>query len=88
MPSRFSRALATAATAALLTVSTAAAAAPARNPAAQLSVTKARAATPAGTKSRLGADIAGSTLINIGILAALVAGVLLIVADDGDSDSN
>lgn len=72
--------------AALLTVSTAAAAAPA-NPAASLSVT--RAATPAAKgSSKIGAAVPTATFINIGILAALVAVVLVATGGDDDSDSN
>ncbi|WP_066710562.1 hypothetical protein, partial [Sphingomonas adhaesiva] len=64
------------------------AAAPA-NPAASLSVAKsARAAAPAARSSKIGADVPGSTLINIGILAALVAGVLVATGSGNDSDSN
>ena len=72
--------------AALITVSTAAAAAPApANRAAPLSV--ARAASPAAKSSKIGASVPSATLINIGILAALTAGVLLLTGGD-DSDSN
>ncbi len=84
MKSRFARTLATTAAAALLTVSTGAAAAP--NRAAPLALAKspaARAGTATANKSRLGADVAGSTLINIGILAALSVLVLTVVASDG-----
>ena len=91
MKTRFARTLATMATAAVLTVSTTAVAAPARS-AASLSLAKAptlRAATVTRGKSRLGADIATSTFINIGILAALTVVVLTVVADGEDSpDSN
>jgi hypothetical protein len=74
--------------AALLTVSTAAAAAPAPvNPAASLSV---RASAPAAKSSKIGANVPGSTLINIGILAVIVAVVLVATGggDDDNSDSN
>ncbi|WP_375273161.1 hypothetical protein [Sphingomonas sp.] len=73
--------------AALLTVSTAAAAAPApANPAASLSV---RAATPTAKASKIGAEVPRSTLINIGILAVIIVGVLVAVGGDDDSaDSN
>ena len=52
-----------------------------------LSVAHARAAAPtkAGEKIAAGPK---ATIINIGILAALVAVVLLVVADDDSSDSN
>ncbi|WP_374944311.1 hypothetical protein [Sphingomonas sp.] len=90
MKTRFARALATIATAAFMTVSTVAAAAPAHNPAAALSVSKSPAARPAtaGNKSRLGADIAGSTLISIGILAALVVIVLVATGGNGNDSPN
>ncbi|MEH3158812.1 MAG: hypothetical protein PGN08_07630 [Sphingomonas taxi] len=66
-------------------VAASAAPAPAANPAAKLSV--ARAAAPSKGQSKLGASVPGTTLISIGILAALVVGVL--VATGGDSsDSN
>ncbi len=72
--------------AALLTVSTAAAAAPApTNPAASLSV---RAATPAAKASKIGAQVPGTTLINIGILAVIVAVVLVATDGGSNSDSN
>ena len=81
------RALAAFAGAAILAapVAAQAAPAPAANPAAKLSV--ARAAAPSAHGSKLGAAVPGTTLISIGILAALVVGVL--VATGGDnSDSN
>ncbi|MGP7794676.1 hypothetical protein [Sphingomonas sp. CLY1604] len=59
--------------------------APAANPAASLSV--ARAAAPSAGKNNLGASVPGTTLISIGILAALVVGVLVATGGD-DSDSN
>ena len=62
-----------------------AAPAPAANPAAKLSV--ARAAAPSAHGSKLGASVPGTTLISIGILAALVVGVLVATGGD-DSDSN
>ena len=74
--------------AALLTASTAAAAAPAPvNPAASLSV---RASAPAAKSSKIGANVPGTTLINIGILAVIVAVVLVATGgdDDDNSDSN
>ncbi|HEX8486747.1 hypothetical protein [Sphingomonas sp.] len=86
MKTRLARALATLATTAFLTISTAAAAAP--NPAASLSVAKsARAGTTTAGKSRLGGALGGATLINIGILAALSVLVLTVVADDDGDDS-
>ena len=71
---------------ALVTATTAQAAAPASaaNPAAKLSV--ARAAAPAAHGSRLGADVPTGTLISIGVLAALVA--IVLVATKESSDSN
>jgi hypothetical protein len=80
--------LATAAAAAMLTGTTAAAAAaaPAANPAASLSLAgPARAGSPANHGNRLGAEISTTTLISIGILAALV--VIVLVATDGGDDS-
>lgn len=71
---------------ALLAAPVAASAAPAANPAASLSV--ARAAAPASSKSHLGASVPGTTLISIGILAALVVGVLVATGGSDDSDSN
>ena len=72
----------------LLSLSTVAAAAPA-NPAASLSVAKsARAAAPAAKSSKIGAAVPGTTLISIGILAALTVGVLVATGGDDDSDSN
>jgi hypothetical protein len=82
----FKRLLTAAAGTALLAAPVAASAAPAANPAASLSVS--RAATPASSKSHLGAAIPGTTLISIGILAALVVGVLVATGGDDDSDSN
>ena len=63
-----------------------ASAAPAANPAAKLSVT--RAAAPTKGSSKLGAAVPGTTLISIGVLAALVVGVLVATGGDNDSDSN
>ena len=74
-----------AAATAMLATPTLAAAAP--NPAASLSLSKSsavRAAAPAGAKSKLGASVPGTTLISIGILAALT-GIVLLVADNGDA---
>jgi hypothetical protein len=67
------------------TATTASAAAPAANPAASLSV--ARASAPAAHASRIGADVPTTTLISIGILAALVAIVLVATNDDDEADS-
>jgi len=67
-------------------VAASAATAPAANPAASLSVT--RAAAPAGHGNKLGASVGSATLINIGILAALVVGVLVATGGSSDSDSN
>ena len=80
-----------AAASALLAMSTAAAAAPvatapAANRAAALSV--ARAPSTAAKASRIGAEVTTPTLISIGILAVLTAGVLVLTSDDDDSDSN
>lgn len=87
MMQRFTKSIAAAAGTAMLVLSTAAAAAPAANPAASLSVAaSARAAAPAAKSSRIGASVSGATLISIGILAALTAVVL--VATKEDSDSN
>ena len=78
--------LAAAAGAALMTATTATAAeAPRANPAAKLSVT--RAAAPQATASRIGAEVSTGTLLSIGVLAALVVGVLVATGGD-DSDSN
>lgn len=86
--SRFTKLIAAAASTALLGLSTAAAAAPAATPAASLSV--ARQSTPTAHGSRLGAEVPSTTLISIGILAALTATVLLVAGgdDSNDSDSN
>jgi hypothetical protein len=72
---------------ALLAAPVAAAAAPA-NPAASLSV--ARAGAPSAHASKLGASVPTTTLISIGILAALTGIVLAVTGgDDNDSaDSN
>lgn len=61
----------------------------AASPAQSLSVVKARAAAPSARGDKI-AEGSTATIINIGILAALAAVVLLVVADDdGDnSDSN
>jgi len=81
----FQRLAGTIAAAALALSPTLAAAAPA-SPAASLSVAKAaRAGTPAkGNHIAAGGT---ATLINIGILAALVA-VVLVATDGGDDDSD
>lgn len=65
-----------AAAAAMVTAPVAASAVPA---------TTARAATPVARTDRANAET--STLVNIGILAALVVGVLLAVDGGGDDDS-
>ena len=67
----------------------ASAATPAANPATALSVAKTtRAGTPATAKSKL-AEGPTATYVSIGILAALVVGVLLATGgSDDDSDSN
>lgn len=76
-----------AAAAALLTSTTAAATA--ANPAAGLSVAaNGRAASPAAHGSRIGADVPTTTLISIGVLAALVVIVLVATNNDDDSDSD
>ena len=84
--STFKSMLAAVAGTALLAAPVGAAAAPAANPAASLSV--ARAAAPAAAKSHLGASVPGTTLISIGILAALAVGVLVATGGGDDSDSN
>jgi len=71
---------------AAMIVTPVAASAATSNPAASLSGT--RAATPTAKTSKIGADVGGSTLINIGILAAIVAGVLLATKGDGTPASN
>lgn len=74
---------------ALLAAPVAASAAPVpapASPAAKLSI--ARASAPAARTSKLGASVPGTTLISIGILAALVVGVLVATGGDDDSDSN
>ena len=68
---------------AMLVTPLAASAAPA-NPAASLSV--ARASTPTAHASKLGASVPTTTLISIGVLAALVA--IVLVATGGDDDDN
>ncbi|WP_293873744.1 MULTISPECIES: hypothetical protein [unclassified Sphingomonas] len=60
--------------------------APVAPAAAKLSI--ARASAPATRTSKLGASVPGTTLISIGILAALVVGVLVATGGDDDSDSN
>lgn len=80
---RFKGLLATAAAAAMLSATTAASAA---NPAASLSLAApARAGAPAAHDSRIGADIPFTTLISIGVLAALV--VIVLVATDNGNDA-
>ena len=58
------------------------------NPAASLSVSKARVGTATAGKSKLGPNVPTATLINIGGLAALVVGVLVATGGDDESDSN
>ena len=73
---------------ALVTATTAHAAtapAPVANPAARLSV--ARAAAPTAHTSRIGAEVSTATLISIGVLAALVA-IVLVATKEDSSDSN
>ncbi|HEU0043476.1 hypothetical protein [Sphingomonas sp.] len=77
----FKALFATAAAAAMLTATTAAAAPQA---AGQGSVT--RAATSQANASDIGADVPFSTVINIGILAALVV-IVLLATRGGDNDS-
>jgi len=74
---------------AMLLAPLAAAAAPATaNPAASLSLQGARAGTATAHNSKLGASVGTTTLINIGILAALVAVVLVATSGGDSSDSN
>ncbi|MBW6522192.1 hypothetical protein KZ810_01645 [Sphingomonas sp. RHCKR47] len=76
------------AAAALMTVSTGAVAAPApvrANPAQSLSL---RAAAPAAKSSQIGAAVPTGTLISIGILAVIVAVVLVATDGGSNSDSN
>ncbi len=88
--SMFKGAFAAIAGTALLAAPVAASAAPTTTaPAAsKLSVARAAAPAPAGAKNNLGASVPGTTLISIGILAALVVGVLVATGGDDDSDSN
>jgi hypothetical protein len=74
---------------ALLAAPVAASAAPA-NPAASLSVARTRAAAPSAHASKLGASVPTTTLISIGILAALTGIVLAVTGgdDDDSADSN
>jgi hypothetical protein len=58
------------------------------NPAASLSVAKARVGAATVKTNKLGADVPTTTLISIGILAALVVGVLVATGGDDDADSN
>ena len=74
-----------AAAAAMLTATTgAAAAAPVANPAARLSLSAPRAGATTGNANRLGASVPTTTLISIGVLAALV--VIVLVATKGDNN--
>ena len=74
---------------ALLAAPVAASAAPA-NPAATLSIAGARAGAPSAHTSKLGASVPTTTLISIGILAALTGIVLAVTGgdDDDSADSN
>lgn len=72
-----------AAAVAIVAAPVAASAAPA-NPAAKLSV--ARAASPTARDSKI-AEGPTATLVNIGILAALVVGVLLLTTGGDDDDT-
>ncbi|MBW6528356.1 hypothetical protein KZ813_16055 [Sphingomonas sp. RHCKR7] len=74
--------------AAMLALPAAAVAAPAANPASSLSVAhSARAASGSADASRIGAAVPTTTLISIGILAALT-GIVLLVADNGGDDNS
>lgn len=77
--------LATAAAAAMLTATTASAA---TNPAASLSVAgQSRAASGQAHGSRLGAEVPTTTLISIGVLAAIVVIVLVATKNDNKAKS-
>lgn len=79
----FKRLLAAATAAAMLSTTTAAVAA---NPAAPLSVAaNVRTGTPAAHDSKLGAAVSTTTLISIGVLAALIVIVLVATKDNNDS---
>ena len=83
---KFKALLATAGATAMLTATTATAA---TNPAAGLSIAApARAATATAHDSKLGAAVPTTTLISIGILAALIVVVLTVVADNNDSPNS
>ncbi len=58
------------------------------NHAASLSIPKTRTGAVATRTSKIGADVPTATLISIGILAALVVGVLVATGGDDDADSN
>ncbi len=75
------------AAASLLSASTMAIAAPAPNAAKALSVPPQRAVTPAADAQQF-AGIPGTSLINVGILAALVAIVLVATTTGGNNDNN
>lgn len=82
----FKRLLAAATAAAMLSTTTAAVAA---NPAAPLPVAAhTRAGTPLAHDSKLGSDVSTTTLISIGILAALIVIVLVAVDDNKDSPNS
>jgi uncharacterized membrane protein YgaE (UPF0421/DUF939 family) len=62
-----------------------AASAEAANPAASLSLSNARVGASTGGKSKIGAAVPTTTLISIGVLAALVVGVLVATKSDSPS---
>ena len=68
-----------------MVVSPVAASAATTNPAASLSVS--RAAAPGGGQSKLGANVPTTTVISIGVLAALIAIVLVATDNNDKSDS-
>ncbi|HVF92695.1 MAG TPA: hypothetical protein VM900_00120 [Sphingomonas sp.] len=72
-----------------MTVTPVAATAATANPAASLSLAKARVGAATSGTNKLGAEVPTTTLISIGILAALVVGVLVATGgNDDDADSN
>ena len=80
-----SRRLAAACAGAAMLITPVAASATTANPATSLSL--ARAATPNAHASKLGADVPTTTLISIGILAALTA-IVLVATNGGGDDSD